>query len=408
MPGANRFRSTYLGLTVALGLVLNSCGSDSPATIQTATFDTLRIATRSLPLAVVGSMFDYALAATGGDGNNMWSLAAGTLPTGLTLAPSGSFTGVPTLDQAQSFTVRVTSGDGQVADQALVLKAVTLPSLPNRIAFTSDRDRPRFHTVIHTAHIDGSNISRLTSSQIHAEYNPAWSPDGTKLLYHYNGSDGNHEIWTVNADGSDPVQLTSHPEHDQHPSWSPDGTQVVFDADRGPMGPGGQPLTELWIMDADGANARRLSLDSLNSGSRGAWSPDGSVIAFPGARTIVLAHVDGSGIEHLAVQNQSGGLSDPTWSPDGSKIAFSRRIGASPNWNDEIFVIDRDGSNQTNLTNDPAPDGEPAWSPDGSKILFTRYVDGNEEIYIMNADGTQQARLTNAPGTDREPFWPRN
>jgi dipeptidyl aminopeptidase/acylaminoacyl peptidase len=73
------------------------------------------------------------------------------------------------------------------------------------------------------------------------------------------------------------------------------------------------------------------------------------------------------------------------------KIAFtSDRDG-----NDEIYVMNADGSSQTNLTNHPARDTFPAWSPDGSKIAFVSDRDGNAEIYVMNADGTSQTRLTN-------------
>ncbi|MBU7016414.1 MAG: PD40 domain-containing protein, partial [Theionarchaea archaeon] len=91
----------------------------------------------------------------------------------------------------------------------------------------------------------------------------------------------------------------------------------------------------------------------------------------------------------------------PEWSPDGKKIAFCSE--KSGNW--EIYVIDADGSNQVNLTNNPAHDMDPTWSPDGQKIAFDSDRDGNKEIYVMNADGSSAVNLTNNPASDRDPDW---
>src|SRR2546423_11257377 len=81
----------------------------------------------------------------------------------------------------------------------------------------------------------------------------------------------------------------------------------------------------------------------------------------------------------------------PSVRAGNGKIAFdSNRTG-----NDEIFVMNPDGSNQVNLSNNPANDNNPSWSPDGTKIAFVSNRDGNDEIYVMNADGSNQTRLTN-------------
>jgi TolB protein len=79
------------------------------------------------------------------------------------------------------------------------------------------------------------------------------------------------------------------------------------------------------------------------------------------------------------------------WSPDGRKIAFtSIRDG-----NAEIYVMDSDGKNPQRLTNNPAIDEASVWSPDGGKIAFQSKRDGNYEVYVMDADGNNPQRLTN-------------
>jgi len=87
------------------------------------------------------------------------------------------------------------------------------------------------------------------------------------------------------------------------------------------------------------------------------------------------------------------------WSPDGEQIAFaSYRDG---NW--EIYIMNADGSDQRNVTDNPTSDGLPAWSPDGEQIAFTSEREGNFEIYLMNADGSGEIRLTNNQADDFSP-----
>ena len=132
--------------------------------------------------------------------------------------------------------------------------------------------------------------------------------------------------------------------------------------------------------------------------------------AFPGKGGKIAFHSDRDGnLEVYAMDRDGGNQTNlttnpahdlrPAWSPDGTKIAFeSNRHG---NW--EIYVMNADGSEQTRLTNSAANDGNPAWSPDGTRIAFVSNRDGDWEVYVMHADGTGQTNLTNISSVSLQP-----
>jgi len=235
---------------------------------------------------------------------------------------------------------------------------------------------------------------RLTRDNA-ADERPTWSPDGRSITF-VSDRDGNPEIYVMDADGTNPVNLTNHPDNDRYAVWSPDGTRIAFHRGRGTK-------WDVYVMDADGGNP----MDLTNRPSNDAWptwSPDGTRIAFAsdrsGNRELYVMNADGTNVVRLT--EQPGSNARPRWSPDGSKIAFeSQRDG-----NVELYVMNTDGSNQVNLSNRSiAVDGWPAWSPDGSRIAFLSNRDRDFEIYMMNADGSGVVRLTHSPGLDWHPSW---
>jgi TolB protein len=95
-------------------------------------------------------------------------------------------------------------------------------------------------------------------------------------------------------------------------------------------------------------------------------------------------------------------ISVPAQAPEQVQIAFH----SNRDWNLEVYVMDADGKNLRNLTNNPAYDTGPAWSPDGGRIAFYCDRDAEEgDIYVMDADGSNPRNLTNNPAKDRLPLW---
>ncbi len=117
-----------------------------------------------------------------------------------------------------------------------------------------------------------------------------------------------------------------------------------------------------------------------------------------GNQEIYVMDADGSNQTDLT--NKSANDLKPSFSSDGARIVFvSERDG-----NDEIYVMDADGSNQTRLTNDPGLDDRPSFSPDGSSIVFTSDRNGFTQIFVMNANGSSPTAITNSTAGD---FTPR-
>jgi len=109
---------------------------------------------------------------------------------------------------------------------------------------------------------------------------------------------------------------------------------------------------------------------------------------------------DGSGLQRLT-SHPLVDASQAAWSPDGRRILF----GSNRDGDFEVYVMDVDGSNQTNLTRDPASDDSASWSPDGTSIAFASDRDGDYEIYVMNADGSEARQLTMNDVEDASPAW---
>ncbi len=261
-----------------------------------------------------------------------------------------------------------------------------------RIAFEFLRDD---QTEIYVMNADGSGQANLTNHSAR-DFDPSWSPDGTRIAFASYRDGHTSEIYVMNADGSGQTRLTTNYDSDYAPAWSPDGTRIAFTSVRS------EGLAGIYVMNADGTGQICLT-DRWIHDTSPTWSPDGKHIAVrsigDGFSEIYVMNADGSGRTRLT--DNPARDEDPAWSPDGKRIAFVSYRDDNP----EIYVMNADGSGQTRLTDNPAKDEDPTWSPDGQRIAFFSVRDRNTEIYVMDADGSGQTRLTNSFAREDSAAW---
>ena len=296
----------------------------------------------------------------------------------------------PPVTRAKSTLVRLTD------NSAMDGRPVWSPD-GRRIAFSSNRDGKN---EIYVMDADGSNVKRLTDN-LADDVNPMWSPDGHRIIFD-SERDGNREIYVMDTDGGNQLRLTRNNALDSTAAWSPDGNLIAFASNRDTGYPYNPYNLDIYVMNADGSNVRRI-VDDPEYDVGPQWSPDGRKILFMTGRTgnfdVYEINADGTGQRNLtAGYDKADGA--PMWSLDGNNIAFSRRIEGK----NQIFIMDADGSNLKRVTNSSANDESPCWSPDSSKLVFQSDRDGNLEIYVISVDG-ELAQLTDDPADDLSPDW---
>jgi len=195
-------------------------------------------------------------------------------------------------------------------------------------------------TRIATMPVEGGDPTILTPEGIPGYYRPAWSPDGRRIVYEKLRLSGQIDLgidlYVMDADGSNPRQLTRGVFDDVWAAWSPDGRTVVYVSLDPTENPDAQFATsgEIWTIPAEGGTPTQLTDDAV---------PDAY----------------------------------PDYSPDGSRIVYLH--------DDALWVMDADGTHRERLLDEPV--FTPRWSPDGTKIAFGVYDDSFEPV-ITFGDGT--------------------
>jgi dipeptidyl aminopeptidase/acylaminoacyl peptidase len=282
------------------------------------------------------------------------------------------------------------------------------PGTNGKIVFETNRDG---NAEIYTMNADGTN--RVDLSRDPAEdTDPRWSANGTRIVFASNRT-GNYQLYTMNADGSGVRRVTHDANDDRRPTWTADG-HVLFQS-------GSFPNRAIFRINADGNGLQQLTPVSSDNATVAA-APRGGRIAFSstrgdGTQRLYTANADGSAAQLVLPSPPGRETADveADWSPRGNQLLFVRFTFGGP-LDSDLYVVRTDGSGLRRLTNTPDQlELQPAWSPDGTKISFFGFTLGDQHaaVYTMNADGsgvteisTPRAPYLDAFDGDRiDPFW---
>ncbi len=205
---------------------------------------------------------------------------------------------------------------------------------------------------------------------------PAWSPDQSLIAF-TDRVNGNSEIFTMKADGSELRNLTRNPLLDATPVFTADGREIIFARDTY-----GRAL--LYRMDTNGAGQRRVT-DAQGYEMSPTVSPDGSHLAFSGDRNLHGLDIFALDLEQprheRCLVSRRFQETFPAYSPDGTRIAFVANSDGNP----EVYVMHADGTGLFRLTHSREEETSPVFTPDGRHIVFSSNRDGKFAIYQVDA-----------------------
>lgn len=260
---------------------------------------------------------------------------------------------------------------------------------------------------IYSMNSDGTDVRDISRSTTD-DYAPALAPDGTEVAFQRTDpATGNVNIFVSSIDGGSVRQITNL-RFAANPAWSPDGTRLVFESTQ-------TGHSELFEINTDGTGEKQLTFDNATA-TRASWSPDGNQIAFASRSSpnagyqLYLIPADGGPETPVMQDNCNCNELDPAWSQDGTRLAFDSRRDQQAS---RIYVIDLTTHLITPVTVSPADvarqtqDSNPTWAPDGRSIAFQRLASGTNSIYVTGPDdGNTLIRITGGSGLRNDALVP--
>jgi len=260
---------------------------------------------------------------------------------------------------------------------------------------------------LRTASPRGVDVQESAVNTATEDSAPVWSPDGRQVAYVSDSSfswedEGDRDLFVSDPMGQGLRRLTSTPELESSPTWSPNGARLAFTVVRGLDA--AQPVSEIWVMNADGTNRHRVS-GAGASDYNPSWSPSGGRIAFAsdrtGSREIYTMSLAGRDVRRIT---SDGDVDDqPAWSPDGRRLAWASDLETFTGA--KIYEANSvDGRSSVRRTTNDVPDREPTFSPDGRWIAFTTQCRSgsceDHEIWRVTRQGADPRFLVDGVSAD--------
>ena len=255
------------------------------------------------------------------------------------------------------------------------------------------------HLRTNSSEADSAPVSLVQNTNDRNNF-PAFSPDGKRIAFSTCNIGGtNCDIWLINADGSNQIQLTTNESNELIPSWFPNMEQVAFISNR-------TGHYTLWSINLN-TKREKVLLDLTDSLDYARLSPDGEQIVFNfkrngGVFNVWTASLVGGEPKQLTFDKELMGF--PAFSPDGKTIAFQMKRGDDTH----IMVMPSEGGTPVQLTFDKGQSWLYDWSPDGDKILFAGQRDGFWNVYWVSRSTKKQQQLTDYTKLNsfvRYPAW---
>lgn len=319
----------------------------------------------------------------------------------LTAVPTGvrqvSLSGIKSNCSVQGENQRsVTVLEGQTVQA--VFDVFCFEPLSNRIVFESNRDGD---SEIYVMNVDGTGAQNLTRDAAQ-DVEPDVASSGSAVTFESNRSGGNRDIWILDTGGI--RNVTSSGAQESSPTFNGTGDRVAY-ARRSST-----TTWSIWSIGTNGNGAVVLT-DDAGDDEQPAWSSDGSMILFrsdrdgQGHQDIYVMDADGQNVTRLTVDASDDGK--PAWSSSGDQITWStNRAGTFDVWRADFDKVSRTLSNLVNLTpGSTGVDGKSDWHPSQSRIAYASDNGGDNEIIVMNADGSGKQQITNNSSDDLEPSW---